>query len=376
MLKNFVKQFNIRKNDDEYIGFDFRGELDIKGWRNNELVYHDGGDNTITLWAKHSVIHAMTGDALTTFGTIGTNIPTDSATAHSSSTYINSDGLCISQQQYWWDGLGGSNIGYAGLAPLWSSPNTNDPSKTNMLYSVYPTKILFGTGRESPNWASLSSLEQSTLSAIWTTPTNFNTNITNASNVYSATTNNGGTYQYSGNYPLIQTRMFNDPLSAKIAGSPDPSEYGVQGAVKDGLPGSGNVSPTIGAANQGIGHPTFLYFQKNFTSRWEQSSSEVFLSMNTGDSYEHKITYTITMPDQTGTASGWYYPYNGYTLKVVGLFGDSKLCLANVAPTTTSSPDYYAYNNMPYGLMFAKRYIAPITKTSDLKLSIQWTIYL
>jgi hypothetical protein len=376
MLKDFIKNFNTRKSDDDYMDFNLRGELDIKGYRGGELVYHDGGDNTITLWAKHSVIHALTGDVLTTFGTVGTNIPVDDSANHSSSNFINADGLTISQQQYWWDGAGGANPGYSGLSPLWSQPNSTDPAEANMKYSIYPTKILFGTGRESPSWSSLSNLEQTTLSSIWTTPSSFNTNITNVDNVYSATTNNGGTYQYNGSYPLIQTRTFNDPLSAKIAGSPDPSEYGVQGAVKDGLPGTGNASPTISAANQGIGNPSFIYFQKNFAERWTQSSSEIFLSLNTGDSYEHKVTYTITMPDQTGTYAGWYYPYNGYTLKVVGLYGDSRLCLANTVPTVTSSPDYYNYNDMPFGILFAKRYIAPITKTADLQLSIQWSLYL
>ena len=142
------------------------------------------------------------------------------------------------------------------------------------------------------------------------------------------------------------------------------------------MPGSGVAAGVVTRVNTGIGNPNFLYFQRDFTTRWASTSSEVYISSNTGDNYEHKITYSMTMPSQTDTYLNWYYPYNGFTLKVAGLFSDSRLVMGNNIPPGQSAAGYYQYTNMPSGIMFAKRYISPITKVAGLQLSIQWTIYI
>ena len=376
MLKdNIVKSFNIQKFDKDLMQFNFRGELDVKGHMDGQLVYHDGGDNTITTWAKHSMIHALTGDEFTAWGSLGKNTPLNT---HAALTYVNPDGNCISNKQYWWS--------YADLVsscPPWTTPNAADTTAATLLYSILPTKILFGTGRESDTWGHLTTQEQSILSAGgWTggsdPSTGFETGIASTTdNYYSGTLTNAGTYgSFSGAGTITNSRTFTDPLTAKLVGTPDPGEFGVQGAIKDSLPGSGVAAGVVTRVNTGIGNPNFLYFQRDFTTRWASTSSEVYISSNTGDNYEHKITYSMTMPSQTDTYLNWYYPYNGFTLKVAGLFSDSRLVMGNNIPPGQSAAGYYQYTNMPSGIMFAKRYISPITKVAGLQLSIQWTIYI
>jgi len=385
MLKdNIVKSFNIQKLDKDYMEFDFRGELDVKAYKDGQLFYHDGGDNTITTWAKHAMIHALTGDVYTPFGTLGNCIPYrvgdtnarySNTQNHSSSSYYNVDGNCISNRQYWWD-----SADLATYSPPWSSPNSSDPAIATLLYNILPTKMLFGTGRESNLWANLSTNEQSTLTAQSWNQSLFDTGITATTgnnNYYSGTLTNVSTYgSFSGAGTITNSRTFIDPVTAKIVGTPDPGEFGVQGAIKDSVPTPGSVGGSITKANTGIGCPNFMYFQKDFTNKWASSSSEIYVSTNTGDNYEHKITYSLTMPSQTGTYSTWYYPFNGFTMKVAGLFSDSRLVMGNTTPSGISDPAYYPYTNMPGGILFAKRYITPIFKDAGTQITVQWTIFL
>ena len=96
----------IKKQDNgEYFPLEFRGELDVKGWRDGELVYHDGGDNTITIWAKHITMHLLTGDVYSNKGISGQNQPGLLTTDHDGTTspYHNTDGMLVSSKQYWWN---------------------------------------------------------------------------------------------------------------------------------------------------------------------------------------------------------------------------------------------------------------------------------
>jgi len=55
------------------------------------------------------------------------------------------------------------------------------------------------------------------------------------------------------------------------------------------------------------------------------------------------------------------------------------MLLGNTVPTGSVDDDaaeLASYDKMPYGAMFAKRYIAPVFKSHDASLSIRWTIYL
>lgn len=364
----------IKKQDNgEYFPLEFRGELDVKGWRDGELVYHDGGDNTITVWAKHLTMHLLTGDVYSNKGISGQNQPGLLTTDHDGATspYHNTDGMLVSSKQYWWN--------VSDFPQQWSNIPT---SPSGYEFPFFPTKMLFGTGKEYASWEDVPTAEQALLASDWT-PTVFNNGISNTENFYSATTQGtGGVVAKSGNTPLVKTRTVNDVYSGKFTGAPDSNEYGVEGAIKNGTARYANdiVFPDgktdLFQQYKGIGKPCFIYCKRE--TRWSTSSSEVFMSRNIENNYEHKLTFSITMPDQTNEsgANGWYYPYNGYTLKVVGLFADARLCFNDEVPTVSTSSDYYPYFNMPCGIMMAKRYIAPITKTSDLKLTAQWTIYL
>lgn len=367
------KPIENKKEDDMGEMLQFRGELDVKGWRDGELVYHDGGDNTISIWSKHLTMHLLTGDTYSNKGISGQNQPGLLTTDHDGTTspYHNTDGMLISSKQYWW------NI--ADFPQQWSNPPTNP---TGYIYPFFPTKMLFGTGKEYQSWADVPSAEQTLLASDWS-QTVFDNGISHTENFYSATTaGTGGVTAKSGNTALVKTRTVNDVYSGKFTGAPDSNEYGVEGAIKDGIARlAGDTVFSSGTSNllqqyKGIGRPCFIYCKRE--TRWSTSSSEVFMSRNIENNYEHKLTFSITMPDQTSEsgALGWYYPYNGYTLKVVGLFADARLCFNDEVPTVSTASDYYPYFNMPCGIMMAKRYIAPITKTSDLKLTAQWTIYL
>lgn len=376
MLKDILEtNFNIVRvrDDDDKIQLNLRGELDIKGYRGNELVYHDGGDNTIMLWAKHSVIHLLTGDAFSNKGADAKNRPINAD--HSNlSPFNNGDGMLLSGNQYWWDG--------STIPEHWSRPAAS-PAGYN--FPMFPTKLLFGTGKEFPSWASINPAEQALLTSKqgWNSG-NFDTNINHADNYYSNLTTNS---DKNGLYPLIKTRTVDDVYSGKLVGVPANNEWGVEGAIRDGLARNNDGNPswfstgtqTLVQQNRGIGKPSFIYFQRSESERWTETTSEVYLTRNASENYEHKITFTLQMPDQTaenGNTADWFYPYNGYTLKVVGLFTDARLCLRNTIPASSSDPDYYPYNNMSSGFMIAKRYIAPIVKTPDLRLSVQWSLYL
>jgi len=377
MLKDeILKSIQIMKENTnkEIMPFEFKGVLDIKAWKNGKLFYHDGGENTITLWAKHTIMHLLTGDNFSYLGTVGKNIPNVSGDAsHSKTNKNNTDGYIISQDQYWWD--------YTAWEGQWSYSNDGFSFKTgnDYYYAYFPTKVLLGTGKEYQNWAHVTSVatteEQTYLAQTWTSSAVFDTDITIDQNYYSGTVLNGTVYQKYGNYSLVKTRTVNDYVSTKIDGSPDQNEYGITGAVKDGTLtylDPTKIDATTGILYphyQGIGRPAFLYCRRNVN--WNDNLSETFIS-NEGLGYENKITFTVTMPEQsaaTGTEN-WFYPYNGYTLKEIGLFNDSLLAVGG-------EPDNsYSYLNMPAGSMIAKRYISPIRKDASIAISAQWTLYL
>ena len=63
------------------------------------------------------------------------------------------------------------------------------------------------------------------------------------------------------------------------------------------------------------------------------------------------------MPEQTGSNSGKFYPYNGYMLKVAGLFCDARFILTNTQPTNDGESDdspqdeWDNWSKMQYGIM-------------------------
>ena len=82
------------------------------------------------------------------------------------------------------------------------------------------------------------------------------------------------------------------------------------------------------------------------------------------------------MPEQSGSNNnlGEFYPYNGWTLKQIGLFNDSKFSYTASEAVYPSTDAYYQYNNMPCGIMLAKKHIVPFTKTADLRVVLNWVL--
>jgi hypothetical protein len=128
----------------------------------------------------------------------------------------------------------------------------------------------------------------------------------------------------------------------------------------------------------GVGKPCFIYARRE--ARFYQSGSEIGLDFDT--SMENKITYTVTLPEQTGTNAGIFYPYNGFILKVAGLFADARFFLRNTIPASDAQSDdaslqeFKNFTKMPQGILIAKRYISPITKSHDVSVTARWTLYL
>jgi hypothetical protein len=131
--------------------------------------------------------------------------------------------------------------------------------------------------------------------------------------------------------------------------------------------------------NRGIGRPCFIYFNtpqrdNKVYEGWDQpEAAEVSLSKDASANYLNKITFNITMPSQDATSNsiGAYYPYNGYTLKQMGLYND-----AHLTTTTNASNDLtsYPYNNMQCGMLLAIKNITAFQKNADTEIRLQWTL--
>jgi len=316
----------------------FRGEVEIIGERNGEIVHYDRNHNTVTDWMKFATMQMIAGNSFSQYG------ETRSEGDHSSTK--NSDGTVVS----------GDTSYFASTAIT-----EFQTAIGSYIYPFYATKMLFGTGKEASSWSALTSEEQTFLQAEdgYTSTANFDANISDSSNVYSYDSQS-------------KKRTYNDSSSAILTGTISTSSHGITGAIKNGTytdsTASGTYETTDSSNNKvlkyeyrGIGKPSFIYLNRNNTNRTKVSTSEIYLS--TKNTYEDQIVFTVTLPAQP---SGDFYPYNGYTLKEIGLFADAKLSSLDASPS----------NYMPYGIMLAKRYIAPIYKTHDLSITAKWTIYI
>ena len=415
------------------------GEVEIFVYKKGKLIQYDRGPNTVTIWAKHATMHLLSGE---TFGswdvspttniwcqrvfdaTGGAGSSLDSDYAHKavgSPALItgegsNADGTMLSGQQY----FAGNASPYFTFNTRWSKSaidaNTTVGDRTNvdseMKLPFFPTKILFGTGFEWGAWADIPPEYQSIYATQGWSSGTFNdvTAINNARNVYS------NSYTSPN---LNQKRSMNDIYSGALTTPTiSDSDFAISGAIKNGLyqlaeyplgktgaagqtippsylmpsvsqrywPSTGGdssdfITEWIGGNEffkkkyQGIGDPSFIYCRRE--SRFFQTGSEVLLSNDT--SLENKITLTAVMPEQTGANAGILYPYNGYTLKVAGLYCDARLILGNSVPTGIGDDDpdeLDNYNKMRHGMIMAKRYIAPINKSHDVSITCRWTLYL
>lgn len=390
MLKD--KLFNIIKGSSQIKHMEgFRGEVEIKAWKNGELFYHDGGSNTVTVWARHANIHLLSGNSFANTGNRTINVETGVVayskpllTVNDHSEVTNKDGILISGKQYFWDSSEFNEC----------IPSNPSPSDADYAFPFFPTKMLFGTGYEFTSWASMPEAFQTRLSTTFDPENGFT----------EAQFNNPATLTSSPNYysntvvdnVLSKTRTVNDVFSgsipetgvdAKLQSVNYENQYGINGAVKSCGFTTFNAGPPKSMYNEitadtaqyifdgdktnaivrGLGRPSFIYCRRGATPEYQ-------ITADSTKEYNNRITFTVVMPEQTDM-SNTFYPYNGYTIKEAGLFCDGIVKRGNIQPGV-GDPGWGPFNCMPQGLMFAKRKITPITKNKDIKISISWALYL
>ena len=340
-----------------------RGVVEVTAYKNGEQFHYDKSENTVTLWAKHAVMHLMTGESFTSHG------KQRDFTGHGLTT--NPDGSLVSGEQFFTD--------YAtyGIDERWAR-NTADyesgvdidngeGTDDNLKYPFFPTKMLFGTGFEYKQWTDISADDQTFYESYGYQDTNFGTPDNDYTNTWNGTS-------------LDATKTMNDTVNRTLTETITTEDYGIKGAIKaGGLEDYGTQSSRLIISEdsqyldfeyKGIGKPCFVYCKRD--DRFYKPATEIDLNRD-DDKIENKITFSITMPEQTGSPKE-FYPYNGYTLKEAGLFADGRIVFDNSTPTTGAIKT--EYDRMPYGILFAKRNIAPITKSPEVSINVQWTIYL
>ena len=424
MLKDILSKFQNNKIKDPLNVNIMDGFVDIKGYKvledgKKKLIYHDCGDNVVTDWMRHTIMVMLTGSVFSKNGNCTLSNPTavfsrqseaafsmlgqndsyhtakDSKTVNGATintTGKNLDGYLLNGKQYFFNS---SEITEKYSRPASSLANEN-------LYAYFPTKVLFGTGKEYSSWDVLQT-ENETANATWyteminsyggdvtTAKNNFDTNIDITCNTFSGSISKN---IYSGNGNITKMRTVNDPdTSSNIISTTSTmnKNYGVVGAVKtfyfDEVSDNDYLQTTLSDSgkllkpiNRGVGRPCFIYFntpQENLQTKegWDDpSAAEVSLAKDNSSSYLNKITFSITMPAQSAAdnAVGKYYPYNGYTLKQMGLYNDA---LLTTGVDASNDLNNYAYNNMKHGMLLAVKNITSFQKTADVELKLTWTL--
>lgn len=380
MLKdNIIKEFYIMsdmRNKDKL--YPIRGELEIIGSRGGKIFHYDKGPNMITAWAKHAMMHVLTGESFSNYGSQRQN------SLHYSPQFagdsgINTDGTMVSNYQYFDKPSFPGSLGWWSVSDSILAPATY----TGFNYPFFPTKMLFGTGYEYQSWAGDSAYFAKYTSQGFA-PSNFSAALINDptnyySNIFGGTTGDS----------ILKAKSMNDIYSNTLV-TPTvlDSDFAIPGAIKNGtyvnsVASSGRLQIINGNYFSkydywGTGYPSFVYARRE--SRFFQAGTEVALDFDVN--IHNKITYTVTLPEQTGLNAGIFYPYNGFTLKVAGIFCDARIFLGNSPPASDGTSkdigltEYKNYTKMPGGILVAKRYIAPITKDHSTSITARWTLYL
>ena len=385
MLKDiFEKQFKNKNAIDKILGSLIDGYVDVKMYRDTEngkqLVYHDTGDNVVTDWMRHAILMMLVGKSVMKNGN-NLTIGNDKTKPAGNSSNDNPNGYILNGEQYNWsiDSLkGGTNNDY---------------------FALYPTKILLGTKKEYTSWDELvadNSSNQEYLTELISiysdgddeesAQTNFNDAVNNAAydNYYSATIGSQGYYiDNNTNNNLAPTVTVNDSNISggiPVAETNMHKQFGVVGAVKTIITSQNddNLAESLDENNnklvkgpvRGTGKPCFIYFnrEKDENDWAQQNAAEIFLTADNNSRILNRITFKITMPAQTASNGnlGKYYPYNGYTLKQIGLFNDAYMTKDGETPSLKEQ--------MPSGMLLAVKNIEAFTKTAEETVALTWTL--
>lgn len=386
MLKDAIlESYNklIKENDNIPVGI--RGELEvISRDRAGNILSYDVDHNEITKWMKHAIIHLLAGNIFSEQRENADYIYSkiqDGTSFHSTNptTKANGDGMLLTGKQFFHDGLSTSGFSFGNAIP--------SDTGSSYVCPTYPTKMLFGTGKEYSDSNLYDSLltyyglatsggeaELEKFLGSEVNSANYTNNIDNSTNYYSNTLNstNDGLKQCR----TIQPADFTN-IDTPTSGTVSRDETGITGAIKDCLITNSNTqddnfNTATGMANslfRGVGRPAFIYGERDETGLHSSNvnSGNVNISKySTTARYEDKITFSVVMPQNNQSE---FYPYNGWILKEAGLFSDSLLRIGG-------STDNDTYFKMPSGIMLAKRYIKPIMKTADTEIEFRWSIYI
>ena len=423
MLKKIIQRYLENKERADLIPFNVRGKVEVWGLKDGKVFHYDEGHNTVTLWAKHSNIHLISGETFSTHGDVievdydqETSEYTDvndvtifsrrqiQQASHNSS--INTDGTIMSGDTYLGsndDYIDGGDFTYPNLPNLSSHPSDGE----NGFFPYFPTKMLFGTGREYKSWNDIPlrfrDLDESgdnwersyanPKNGSWD-PNDFDSHLNHPLNYYSAE------YDYETR-KLIQKRTVNDIYSGPLNELINENEYGVEGAIKNSLYHD-VISDALKIDDpdefqnysarkiyQGVGRPAFVYCNRR--GRYIEDGAGVTLARGENEETENiesRVTFMVVLPQQRSIedseATGAYYPHNGFLLKKLGLFCDAIPTMKNLLPKLESEdvseedaePGVYdLLRKMPSGIMWAKRNIAPIYKAHDVEIVARWTLY-
>lgn len=392
MLKDFLKKSTTKKETDK-VGSVLDGYVDIKIYDckdkdNKKLVYHDTGDNTVTIWMKHVILQLLAGKS--SFG-VGENLYS-SPNSGNEINKIESYGSCLSSSEKEGQLFSGGEEYTIG----------SDSS-----FSLLPTKVLLGTGKEYTNWASLKNENedknakwyQNMLAIYGDSGSAFTEGLDRYGNSYSASISTQGHYSLTSTdvSGVINSISVEDPDGNKLNTMPSDlsRRIGVVGAIK--TPHSENkitlddleskfLNQAVSDSGRllqpkfrGIGKPCFLYFKRNkgrtdkTINSIHDSTSSVYVNRESlSDVVCNKITFTVILPAQTTNSE--YYPYNGYTLKQIGLFNDAIMSDSDNANSEESIISKIGKNLMPHGTLLAVKDIAPFTKTSTSEVKLTWTL--
>ena len=409
MLKNMFRKQRQDNICTDNLTMQFRGELEIIAEKDGKIIHRDKHHNIVTNWARHANMKLIGSASWSKIGDGNvTVLQSDETVSQTSKCFsqrsvdpsnhvadtVNIDGTLISEQQYFSD-----NTDYHDETDYFHyNKSKMIDDEVNYKFPYFPTKMLFGTGKEYKNWADIPAEFKGNGTAIdYETVENgswgqvkFDANIEPSFdiggdifyNYYSATD--------KGKDKLIMCKTMNDLYSSSIPESEfTVNRIGIKGAIKNSF--FYEKSSMEGKTEQdsegfyfpinewkGVGLPCFIYCRRNDTEiNFEQDDSGNLVT---------KLSFTTIMPAQEGlSGEDTYYPYNGYLLKEAGLFCDARFSNTESYQTVSGSggeevpstgDSLTNYNKMPGGLMWATRPIAPVFKDHRTSITARWTIYI
>lgn len=368
------------------------GYVDIKIFNeNNELVYHDSGDNTVTQWMRQVLLELLSG-----FNYQKEDYDEDEFNKRSfsftdqSSTRVNP--YLLNRKVDEGEGYFHNFTNEAEARDNFFS--NSDGNKTE--FKMFPTKILFGTGVEFSSFDDIKDRTSSYPSYFAnvinmygfgdqeTAKTQINNLIKwdkedSFKNGYSATDKTGSNTYSSAATELENTITLNDFEGETETKVVSPSEYylryGVVGGIKTILKKNGDTTylnpvesesgKLLRTQYRGVGEPCFIYLQRDSGADSSTTVSDflgsgkghISIEKESGEDIYTIFRISMNIPSNN---SGEYNPYNGYTIKEVGLYNDTLL---------------KGYSSvMPYGTLLAVKGLTPFTKSYGSNIQLTWEL--